>query len=1162
MHHRWAATRGVGISFVVLSFLLAGCIRSSPYVADAGPDRTVAVGTVVELEGRVLRIDNGQALPAPPGRWTFVQAPDGSDAQFDDTVAEIARFVPDVAGVYVVRMNLLFGDWALEDEVTVTARSEPVLLPGAPDDPAVSATFDFSFPLDRDPSLVEALPDAADGARVHRGEIEIAFDPAATVGELNELLERFGARIVDMLPDHPQVVVRIPDPGGLAALQALVAEIERDPIVEFVLPGLIVEPPVTEAEELDGLGGLALPGGIDVRLDRIDHQLAIRAHAAWNAREAIVERDRRPWLLVPDFYGAGVPNGRYVDATFRATDFATGAPHSHGYHVLGIVVGAFDASGTAAPGSLEQQNDDVTGVVPATLRVRVVDLREENTLPRTMNRAIARIQGTLFVHPDARIVVNTSLGSRTWVDGYARSWTRKVRGWIDATTVGAGLEHRFLHFTSAGNVDVDDAGNPLPAWSAEQNSPYAYAALGDMSSFVFRDYPNLTNVLVVENRRNTPHVASGPRPQPTCASDMSIMGGTLSAIGSRVYSFGTTVDPDRDVHDVATPEKKSGTSMASPQAAGVAALVWALAPDLSVPQVRDLLLATALDDPGGTGAGCNAAAPQPVVDAYAAVLAAAGDAAWRAILDVDGNLRFDEFDLERFVDAFAGLGATLDYGRLDLNGDGRTGELARDERVDLDGDGAYGPVSVAVRDGLGRDVSRFFDERAVSDADVLCHQAYGGPYAGDPAARDALVGDRCAGGPIVTITSPRDGLVSGFSDQTFRATVESTAAPAEDVGAYTIYWSYRRGSGEVVRLGTTASGESLFAQTVCALTTVTADARRTLPARRGTDRVTFTVTDPRPGPWAAHITAPGVHTFHVDVDALAGGLVLTGEARRMACDGDEVDTGRLRWLDEGRQPLGTDASLTLPATFFDEAASFRERRVTLSHDFGASETSVRLVPCSTRAGSGLFVCPELWPQLREDMVGRHLVLAELLEPDAIRERIETEVDLLLGGGAATPFPLPIPEILGGLDAGASPALRSRLVNLLEATTTADLDEFEAAVRALEASVAQEQDLAAAELAMLSQAIGAATAAAAVYAPAAEGGADGWWFFPFADPAIAAEANPLVPVQSALRGFLTGYLVTRGGGFGEVEPYDVVRSRAAGIEGAALGGLDALASGLE
>lgn len=81
MHHRWATARVVVVVFVVVSSLLAACVRTSPYIADAGPDRTVAVGTVVELEGRVLRVEDGQPAGVENVLWEFLERPTGSDAQ-------------------------------------------------------------------------------------------------------------------------------------------------------------------------------------------------------------------------------------------------------------------------------------------------------------------------------------------------------------------------------------------------------------------------------------------------------------------------------------------------------------------------------------------------------------------------------------------------------------------------------------------------------------------------------------------------------------------------------------------------------------------------------------------------------------------------------------------------------------------------------------------------------------------------------------------------------------------------------------------------------------------------------------------------------------------------------------------------------------------------
>ena len=69
---------------------------------------------------------------------------------------------------------------------------------------------------------------------------------------------------------------------------------------------------------------------------------------------------------------------------------------------------------------------------------------------------------------------------------------------------------------------------------------------------------------------------------------------------------------------------KSGTSMASPHAAGVAALVWSTYPELSHETLIDILLATAKGLPEGANNGRNDEYGHGLVDAeaaYAAVLA-------------------------------------------------------------------------------------------------------------------------------------------------------------------------------------------------------------------------------------------------------------------------------------------------------------------------------------------------------------------------------------------------------------------------------------------------------------------------------------------------------------------------------------------------------------
>ena len=94
---------------------------------------------------------------------------------------------------------------------------------------------------------------------------------------MNDLLTSIGAQITAMLKGVNQVIVRIPDPGDLSALDTLIAQIKSNPIVRYVLKGNMAS---TEA----------LPPRCGRRhrsrpLVCIDHHLDVRAHAAWNVRE-------------------------------------------------------------------------------------------------------------------------------------------------------------------------------------------------------------------------------------------------------------------------------------------------------------------------------------------------------------------------------------------------------------------------------------------------------------------------------------------------------------------------------------------------------------------------------------------------------------------------------------------------------------------------------------------------------------------------------------------------------------------------------------------------------------------------------------------------------------------------------------------------------------
>ena len=609
------------------------------------------------------------------------------------------------------------------------------LLLGPSDDPALDHTLDLHVPREVDADEVSEDP-AIEDREVLRTEIEVLFVEDATVGEVNALLADIDGLIVGMTQGVPSYVIRIPDPGDLASLRALIDDLEARDEVLLVLEAVLVRTePFMEAAP--SVAPLQLPPGLGLDgVDRVDHHLAVRGHAAWNARQALPSLQARPWLLIADLFGDGAPNAD-LDAGLVSDDFAdVWDSSSHGYHVLGIASAYFGESGESAV------RNRITGMFPSSLRVRAADIFDNTVgttwadLPVLM---ITRMRAMLDEDPNARIVINTSLNSRS-----LSASERERRAYLWALRVrAAGLESRTVHLTSAGNMPWN------ATWPAEENSIFSKAALSSMSftiAGITFSQPRLTNTLVVENRVNT--AAGTARPQPGCLNGANPggtqLGGTISAIGTGVWSF---TGPDAGTNAF------TGTSMATPQVAGLAAYVWSLAPTLDAQAVIGVLLDTARASNEATTPGftCHADTGTPVIDAFDAVLAAGGAGVRRAILDVTGSGAFTEHDLARILQEFDARDGALDYSRYDLNGSGHTGGTST-ERFDLAMTGSYGTVTQAAGG-----VTLTFDETAVSDVDVLCYYGFSDLYAGDEALRFELLASRC--GVLPTLFFPPGGFV-------------------------------------------------------------------------------------------------------------------------------------------------------------------------------------------------------------------------------------------------------------------------------------------------------------------------------------------------------------------------------------------------------------------
>lgn len=614
-------------------------------------------------------------------------------------------------------------------------------LGGASTDKAIDATLDLAA----NPGVASTSIEAdASGARIARTELEIWFKEGATVGEINALLATHNASVVGMLKGVPFLLIHIPDPGSLAALDAIISQLEASPIVEEV-----IKSPIPETEALPD-NHTDSSNVVDwTHILTIDHHLAIGAHGAWNVKKAL-ERPgvTQPTLLLVDHFGDGPPLADF-DIIPDASQYGTTAFRPHGYEVLSVISADF--------GGDADDRGRVTGLYPGRLTVDAVDLTKTWS-GATFESGWAGLELDLLAGVLRRwggnVVVNASIGlscsmqaeadvycSETYIRGAAVRWIRKVRG--------RGLEVRFILTTSAGNIAPAVTGHH----DARYNKSFNAAAL--IHNLTLADgtpVAPLANTLVVENTISDQTFAPFA---PRCLAQSSKWPGNISGIGSYVAVLPNPA--------IGFNPSASGTSYSAPQVAGLAAYAWALAPTLSNFQIIDLLRNTSRDITVNSGAapGCGTVQPAPVIDAFTALLGL--DAPTRlsggasapirlALLDVNDDRSFDEDDLSEILDAFDNAPELPDYSRYDLNGDGYTGGIGT-VRFDLNINASFDTASYQFN---GQSVQ--IDEQAVMDHEVLCYYAHSPLYGGDSTKRDDLLDGRCRFGELKVILGSEQGI--------------------------------------------------------------------------------------------------------------------------------------------------------------------------------------------------------------------------------------------------------------------------------------------------------------------------------------------------------------------------------------------------------------------
>lgn len=591
------------------------------------------------------------------------------------------------------------------------------------------------------------------GREIQRTGVKIVFTDQATVGEANELLAEFEAEIIASLEGYPALVVRIPDPGTLQALETVVADLKSRGPVKSVLKSYAMNKRALPANVYDAIfeSGNSDPASA-VEWEYVSQHLAVRGAAAWHL-QALAQQ---PVVVVGDGFGDGDPSATLYDImpVPNETDFGVfpfGATEPHGYAMLSII--AARHSGVTVEEEDFFDPHWASGMVPVGVQFAAVD--DTNIASNAFNAALILKLSDIADQTSGTIVANLSIGDKC--TGLTETDPCQTQGELNDRVVDfiamvrfEELEDRVLFVAAAGNI-----GSDAPQFGpTDAQSSSVYNAAGSLDGWFdplngFEVDP-LTNVLIGENAAPS---SSGSPYQPGCIFSESFIGGRIAGIGSAFAIQGSGESPSVSFDSTAT----GGTSSAAAQISGIAAYVSGVRPDFKPQDLIRILVKTGEAPSGQTDAACTPLDSNALVaDAYAALLATDPPGlidkfnalARLELLDIASDLvppselpppgssspiptvnpdgAFDIADLRRWIDVLTGPGAgEIDHGRFDLNGDGAVGGEGT-ERFDLDISmdplsSSSIPFFIVNYDFIDTPVT--YSEDVLTDIEIVCYYA-------------------------------------------------------------------------------------------------------------------------------------------------------------------------------------------------------------------------------------------------------------------------------------------------------------------------------------------------------------------------------------------------------------------------------------------------------